>query len=76
MPRNTCKITGQHCVMFNKSVNINFTITKFATIVSYMYTCMSVCTHFGKKRTHIFRSYIKKSNGPKFADPSMAAFSP
>jgi len=34
-PRNTCKITGQKRVMFNKIVNINHIVTKFATIVPY-----------------------------------------
>src|SRR6218665_1299839 len=49
MPRNTCKITGQQRAMFNKIININHTITKFATVVPH--TCMIMCTNFGKKRT-------------------------
>ena len=51
MPRNrsTCKITGQQRVMFNKIININHTIAKYATIVPY--TCIIMCTNVGKKWT-------------------------
>jgi len=35
MPRNTCKITGQQRVIFNKILNIGHIITKFTTIVPY-----------------------------------------
>jgi len=41
--------TEQWHVMFNKIVNINRIITKFTTVVPY--TCMIMCTHFGKKLT-------------------------
>src|SRR6218665_49137 len=47
MPPNTCKIIGQQRVMFNKRVNINRIITKFATVV--LYTCMILCVKLGKK---------------------------
>src|SRR6218665_987536 len=57
MPRNTCKITGQQRVMFNKIVNTNRTITKFATFVPY--TCMIMCTDFGKKRTSFTEVTLK-----------------
>src|SRR6218665_547815 len=57
MPRNTCKITGQQRVMFNKIVNTNRTITKFATFVPY--TCMILCTDFGKKRTSFAEVTLK-----------------
>jgi len=49
--------------MFNKIVNINRIITKFTTFVPY--TCMIMCTKFGKKWTlYICRSYIKRRRNP------------
>jgi len=51
---NTCKITGQQRIMFNKIVNINHIITKFATFVPYTCVVMSLmCTKFGKTWTTI-----------------------
>jgi len=62
---NTCKITAQQRIMFNKIVR-NHIINKFPTFVPY--TCMIRCKKFGKKRTTFCKSYTKKLNGPKFAD--------
>jgi len=62
MPRNTCKITGQQHVMFNKIVNINHTITKFAAIVPY--TCMIMYSNFGKKRTTFAEATLKNRMDP------------
>ena len=47
--RNTCKIIEQQRVMLNKIVNINHTVTKFATSVPD--NCMIMFTNVGKKRT-------------------------
>jgi len=62
MPRNTCKITGQQHVMFNKIVNMNHTITKFATVIPY--TCMIMCTKFGKKQTSFAEVTLKNRIDP------------
>jgi len=44
MPRNSLHVViGQQRVIFNKIVNINHTITKFATIVLYTCICMIMC---------------------------------
>jgi len=48
---STCKITGPRHVMFNKIININHIITKFATVDPSTCTCMIMCTTFGKKCT-------------------------
>ena len=48
---NTCKITGQQRIMFNKIVTINHIITKFATFV--LYTCMNMYTKCGKNGPHL-----------------------
>jgi len=48
---------GQQRVMFHKIVNINIIITKVATVVPY--TCMFMCTHFGKKRTTFVEVTLK-----------------
>jgi len=70
---NTCKVTSPRRVMFNKIVNINHIISKFAPLVPYkkLYICNYVYK-FWQETSYICGCYIKKLNGPKFADPSMA----
>jgi len=64
MPRNTCKITGQQRVMFNKIVNINSTITKFVVVVPYTCTYMIMCTNLGMKRTSFAEVTLKNRMDP------------
>ena len=52
--------------MFNKIININHIITKFATVVPY--TCMIMCTKFGKKRT-IFAEVTLKGEWTQIRGP-------
>ena len=59
--------------MFNNTGNTNQTVTKFSTVVD-LYN-VSMCTKFGENWT-IFKKLFKKIDGPKYADPSMAAVSP
>jgi len=48
--------------MFNKIVNINYIITKIATVVPY--TCMIMCTNFGKKQSTFAEVTLKNRMDP------------
>ena len=50
-------------MIFNKIININHTITKFATIAPY--TCLIMCTNFSKKRTTFAKVTLNRMN-PSF----------
>src|SRR6218665_3436508 len=54
--------TPKLCVMFNNIVNVNHTITKFATIVPY--TCMIIYSYFGEKRTTFAEVTLKNRMSP------------